>query len=440
MSPNGLSFSEPGMVSMAGMNRLLSVDVEKKQATFQAGATVSDVVKKLRPYGLTLQNFASISEQQLGGLIQVGAHGTGATIPPMEEQVVELNMVCPGTGPNVLSREKSPDLFRIVLVGLGSFGIISDVTLQCVPEHNLEEITTVHTRSEVKRNHSTWLKENRHLRYMWIPYTDKVVVVKCNPHSSEPPYTHHTYFNNKAKEDFNSTMQEVLKSKGMEPQVDLPFTQIRDDLLSPPTCQNISFVNELESRYWESIEGSRVGRSSNILGFDCGGHQLVSEVAFPCGTIDKPDGTDIEFVEQVLKVIERNKIPAPSPIEQRWTAASGALFSPAFSTDPKKIFSWVGIIMYLPAASSVEEMKQIMEQFHTYKKLCRDNIWDNYNAKEHWAKLEMPTDPQEKKRVANRIQSQYDVETWSRTLYLLDPRHKLMNEFVAFIVGKSKRR
>ena len=40
------------------------------------------VVEALRPHGLTLQNFASIREQAIGGFIQVGAHGTGARIPP----------------------------------------------------------------------------------------------------------------------------------------------------------------------------------------------------------------------------------------------------------------------------------------------------------------------------------------------------------------------
>jgi len=426
------------MVSIAAMDKLISVNVEKKQATFQAGATVSSVVQRLRPYGLTLQNFASISEQQLGGLIQVGAHGTGATIPPMEEQVVELKIMTPATGLKILSREKIPDLFRIVLVGLGCFGIIAEVTLQLVPEHNLEEITTVHTRSEVKKNHSTWLKENRHLRYMWIPYTDKVVVVKCNPHASEPPYSHHTYLDNKAREGFNTSMRELLNTRGIELQDDIPFTQLRDDLISPPTVQNISFVNELEARYWKANMGSRVNRSSNILGFDCGGHQLVSEVAFPCGTIDRPDGSDIEFVEQVLRIIEKNNIPAPSPIEQRWTAASGALLSPAFSMDPKTIFSWVGIIMYLPASSPLEEKKEIMEQFRKYKRLCRDIVWDHYNAKEHWAKIEIPTDEQERRKVAKRIQGQYDIGAWMGARHRLDPKHKLINDYISFFLAKVK--
>lgn len=31
------------------------------------------------------------------------------------------------------------------------------------------------------RNHTTWLKRHKHLRYMWIPYTDTVVVVTNDP-------------------------------------------------------------------------------------------------------------------------------------------------------------------------------------------------------------------------------------------------------------------
>ena len=36
-----------------------------------AGATVSTVLKELKKHGLTLQNFSSIQEQQIGGWTQV---------------------------------------------------------------------------------------------------------------------------------------------------------------------------------------------------------------------------------------------------------------------------------------------------------------------------------------------------------------------------------
>lgn len=62
------------------------------------------VVQALRPYGLTLQNFASIREQSMGGFTQVGSHGSGATIPPVDEQVVSMKMVTPAKGCLELSK------------------------------------------------------------------------------------------------------------------------------------------------------------------------------------------------------------------------------------------------------------------------------------------------------------------------------------------------
>jgi hypothetical protein len=71
LSPNGLGLSDEGMVNLALMDRILSVDQDTKRVTVQAGARVEQVVAALRSHGLTLQNFASIKEQQIGGFIQV---------------------------------------------------------------------------------------------------------------------------------------------------------------------------------------------------------------------------------------------------------------------------------------------------------------------------------------------------------------------------------
>ena len=56
------------------------------------------VVAALKPHGLTLQNFASIKEQTIGGFTQAGCHGTGARIPPVDEQVVAMRLVTPAKG------------------------------------------------------------------------------------------------------------------------------------------------------------------------------------------------------------------------------------------------------------------------------------------------------------------------------------------------------
>jgi len=58
-------------------------------------------------------------------------------------------------------------------------------------------------------------------------------------------------------------------------------------------------------------------------------------------------------MEDLLNKIEAAKMPAPSPIEQRWTCGSASHMSPASAAAEEgdsqdSLFSWVGIIMYLP--------------------------------------------------------------------------------------------
>ena len=49
----------------------------------------------------------------------------------------------PGRGTLTLSREDDPRLFRLARVGLGALGVVSEVTLQLGPSHQLLEHTYV---------------------------------------------------------------------------------------------------------------------------------------------------------------------------------------------------------------------------------------------------------------------------------------------------------
>lgn len=65
---------------------------------------------------------------------QVGAHGTGARIPSVEEQVVSMRLVTPALGTLTLSKDKEPELFQLAKVGLGALGVVSQVSKDsCVP-------------------------------------------------------------------------------------------------------------------------------------------------------------------------------------------------------------------------------------------------------------------------------------------------------------------
>ncbi len=63
----------------------------------------------------------------------------------------------------------------------------------------------------------------------------------------------------------------------------------------------------------------------------------------------RPSGEDLEFMHELLQKLEADDTPAPAPIEQRWSAASSAPMSPAAMRERSdELYSWVGIIMYLP--------------------------------------------------------------------------------------------
>jgi L-galactono-1,4-lactone dehydrogenase len=134
------------------------------------------------------------------------------------------------------------------------------------------------------------------------------------------------------------------EAESKDPAIDqLSFTELRDQLLAldPLDKDHVIRINKAEAEYWKKSEGYRMGWSDEILGFDCGGQQWVSETCFPTGTLAKPSMKDLDYMEELLQLIEKEDIPAPAPIEQRWTARSRSPMSPASSSEEDEIFSWV---------------------------------------------------------------------------------------------------
>ncbi|KAK9664424.1 hypothetical protein RND81_14G040800 [Saponaria officinalis] len=436
LSPNGVGLSRAGMLNLGLMDNVLDVDLGKKTVRVQAGIRVQQLVDHIKQFGLTLQNFASIREQQIGGILQVGAHGTGARLPPIDEQVIAMKLVTPGKGTLELSKEKDPELFHLARVGLGGLGVVAEVTLQCVDRQELVEHTYVSNMTEIKKNHKKLLSENKHVKYLYIPYTDSVVVVTCNPVSkwSRPKNFKPKYTKDEAIQHVRDLYKDSLEKYRVSPDTgidELSFTELRDKILAldPLNDEHVIKVNEAEAEFWKKSEGYRVGWSDEILGFDCGGQQWVSETCFPAGTLAKPNMKDLEYIEKLKELIEKQRIPAPAPIEQRWTARSTSPMSPAYSSREDDIFSWVGIIMYLPT-SDPRQRKQITEEFFHYRFLTQTKLWDSYSAYEHWAKIEIPKDKDEVVDLQARLRKRFPVDAYNKARRELDPNQILSNNML----------
>lgn len=428
LSPNGLGFSDrnESLINLAMCDELLHVDQHKQQVVVESGMLVSNLLEKLKPYGLTLMNVASIRDQQIGGVTQAGCHGTGATIAPLDDHIVSLEVVTPGKGTLILSESQNPELFQLAKCGLGLFGVVTKVTLQCVPMYQLEETMSVISRAQVTAGHARRLKENLHLRYMWIPYTDAVVVIECKeikrsgdlPTEGSAPSPDLT----KVHQLYKSLNKNIDEDAGKD-----SFTELRSKMLAidPTNTDLVCQVNEVEADFWHQVSGKRSGNSDDIIGFDCGGQQLVLEVALQCGTQDKPDGKDVDFVQELLEKIELNRIPAPAPIEQRWSARSTSRLSPVSSEDPDALFTWVGIVQYLPIEDPVSR-HNVMKCFREYSDVLEDV--------EHWAKIELPESDEKLNRLRARVLDRFplcDVNRWRQQI---DPHDILSNELLSELI------
>jgi L-galactono-1,4-lactone dehydrogenase len=290
------------------MDRVVTVDRKLKQVTVEAGCTISHLVEQLLPYGLTLSNFASIDEQQVGGFTQVGAHGTGPLIPPSDATVVRLKVVTPNLGTLELSaNDEDPSLFYACRCALGTLGVVTEVTLQCVDSHRLEETTFVLSHAELREIHTMLLQSFQHLRYHWYPYTDQVAVAVSNPtHKSE---SEQDTDGTSSKGNPNQALVNLLKRRF--PVCDEQSSQDETDSL--PTLRSkllnqelgfdpldaawISKVNQAEVAALRLAAGTRIGLSSDVLQFDCGGQQCVTEAA-----MSAENGKDLEFMFKLLKV------------------------------------------------------------------------------------------------------------------------------------------
>jgi L-galactono-1,4-lactone dehydrogenase len=445
LSPNAISFNQQGMVSLANLDRIVKVDKENMTCTVEAGARISQVIDALREHGMTLPNLASIAEQQVGGFFQIGAHGTGALISPVDDFITKIKMVTPARGTVELTPDDG-EMFDLAKVGLGCLGVVSEVTMQCVPAHNLVEHTYVLSRAEAKSQVNHLLRKHKHIRYMWIPYSDTVVVVTNDPEDensatlvekgieekggdpSDPFGPFKVLLNNLANEYNQQLAPEDIEGKG--------FGELRDKLLSfgPLNSDVVKRVNQAEALFWRNNEGYQLKPSDQLLQFDCGGQQWVFEVCFNTGSYENNNGNDMLFMENILDKIESQNLPAPAPIEQRWSASSSSLMSPAHG-EKGGLHCWVGIIMYLPTDDE-NERAEISKRFKgQYCDLSRE-VGEPMNAVSHWGKLEMPSNGTEFLKLRKLMLSRYPLASFNAARAYYDPKNVLGNPLLDTILGK----
>ncbi len=162
------------LVSLDRLRRVLDVDRRALRVTVEAGIRLKDLIRELERVGLALENLGSIAEQSIAGAIATGTHGSGASFRCLADQVVSLSLVDADGELRRLDRDH-PD-FPAVVVGLGCFGVVHEVTLRVVPSFQMHAITDTVPFSDVIDRLDAYVKGYDHFKLWWLVPADTVIV------------------------------------------------------------------------------------------------------------------------------------------------------------------------------------------------------------------------------------------------------------------------
>ncbi len=168
----GHSFTDVAMtdghlLSLDRMNAILSVD--GNDVTMQAGIRLRDLNEQLAGRGLALPNLGDIDRQSIAGAASTATHGTGAAHGNLATRIVGFEMVT-GDGSVIRAGERDdPELLRVGRVGLGALGVLTEVTIRCVPAFNLHAVETIEPLADVIADFRSVMHSTDHVEFYWMP-------------------------------------------------------------------------------------------------------------------------------------------------------------------------------------------------------------------------------------------------------------------------------
>ncbi|HET9732986.1 MAG TPA: D-arabinono-1,4-lactone oxidase [Acidimicrobiales bacterium] len=166
-----IAVPEEIQLDLSALDSLGAVDREASTVTVGAGTTLARLNDLLAGRGLALTNLGDIDAQTIAGAISTGTHGTGENYGGISTQVAALEMVlADGSIVNCSPTERS-ELWSAARVGLGALGVITRVTLRCVPLFAMRAEEGPMALDELLDRFDDLAAGADHFEAYWFPHT-----------------------------------------------------------------------------------------------------------------------------------------------------------------------------------------------------------------------------------------------------------------------------
>jgi len=385
---SGHSFTETAltdgaMVRLEALSGVLDADRDSGLVRVGGGAVLAELNEELARLGLAMENLGDIDRQTIAGAISTGTHGTGARLRNISAQVEGLELVLADGSIRHLSAGTDPELLRAARVGVGALGVISAVTLRCVPAFTLLRVDSPHPREEVLDTFHERAAAHEHFEFFTFPYADSALVLERNrldgpPHPRGPLAA---FLNDVVLENW---ALELLAATGKAAPATIPaLARLAGRLASGSRTSDRSdrvFVNERRVRFTEMEYG-----------------------------IPRENGP--EAVRRVIEWVRSNEYPVFFPIEVRVAAGDDAFLSSAHERDT----AYIAVHQYRGM-----EWRPYFEAVEA--------IMDDYGGRPHWGKRHFQT--------AATLAPRYPAwEDFQRARDALDPGRVFSNEYTERVLA-----
>jgi L-gulono-1,4-lactone dehydrogenase len=370
------------MVSLDAMGGLVDADRDSGLVEVQAGVKLDALGELLAGLGLAMENLGDIAVQALAGAVSTATHGTGLRFPNLSGQVHALRIVT-ASGEVVRVDASDGDTFRAARVAIGSLGVISTVTLRCVPTYTLRRVDEPLPLDETLAAIDRHVESSEHWEFFVFPYTD-VAFHRTSTRTDEPPRP---------------------ASKAMHLLKDV----VAENAVLGAVCEAGRRAPRLVPRLNRTLprlasREERVDRSDLVFANQRLARFTEMEYAIP-----REHGA--EAVRRVIDLVERRRLPITFPLEVRFAPPDDALIGPSHGRES----CYIAVHVYRGTA------------FESYFRGV-EQIMSSYGGRPHWGKRHYLS--------AAELAERYpEWDTFADVRARLDPDGVFANDYVRRVLG-----
>jgi L-gulonolactone oxidase len=175
----GIGKPDDIQVDVGVLSGLHACDRQTGTVTVGAGTSLHRLNDLLAGVGLAMTNLGDVDSQSIAGAISTGTHGTGTTYGGIATQVIGLEMVLADGSVVHCSADERRDLWSAARVGLGALGVLTRVSLRCVPLFSIRAEEGPMSLDELLVRFDELTAHYDHFEAYWFPHT-RATSIKCN--------------------------------------------------------------------------------------------------------------------------------------------------------------------------------------------------------------------------------------------------------------------